>query len=165
MKSQFTIALWLSALIVATLPRPVAAAATFLACVTNEAECAQHATHMGFSRYHIEENHERCHPGYACFGDPSSDLRGGSPNGFNTEARAAIDRMNASLASAIRNGNVNHDFITLMIPHHQGAIDIAQAYLRYGTDPRLREMAEKASASQSEEIAKLRQIVKEYPAR
>lgn len=40
-------------------------------------------------------------------------------------------------------GNPDHDFAMMMIPHHQGAIDMAKIELQYGKDPLLRGMAEK----------------------
>ncbi len=39
--------------------------------------------------------------------------------------------------------DTNQDFVKLMIPHHQSAVDMANAYLKEGTDPQLVEMAQK----------------------
>jgi uncharacterized protein (DUF305 family) len=41
----------------------------------------------------------------------------------------------------------------MMVPHHQGAIDMAEIELKYGKDPDLRKMAEKIIHAQKEEIA------------
>ena len=52
-------------------------------------------------------------------------------------------------------GDADKDFVRMMIPHHGGAIDMANVELRYGTDPELKKMAEKMIKDQKEEIAKL----------
>ncbi len=53
-------------------------------------------------------------------------------------------------------GNADKDFATMMIPHHQGAIDMAKIELQYGKDAKLRAMAEKMIKDQEKEIADLK---------
>ena len=48
-------------------------------------------------------------------------------------------------------GNADVDFARSMIPHHQGAIDMAKLELKYGKDPELRQMAEKMIKDQEKE--------------
>ena len=50
------------------------------------------------------------------------------------------------------NGDVDHDFCTMMIPHHQGAIDMAEAELANGKDPVMRRLAEEIVVDQQSEI-------------
>jgi uncharacterized protein (DUF305 family) len=52
-------------------------------------------------------------------------------------------------------GDADRDFATQMIPHHQGAIDMAKVELAHGKDPQLRKMAEAIIAAQEKEIAEL----------
>jgi uncharacterized protein (DUF305 family) len=53
-------------------------------------------------------------------------------------------------------GDVDRDFVAMMVPHHQGAIDMAQAELRYGHNEQLRRMAQEIIVTQQEEIAAMR---------
>lgn len=53
-------------------------------------------------------------------------------------------------------GNADADFLAMMIPHHQGAIDMARLVLSHGADPLTRRLAEDIIASQQAEIAAMR---------
>jgi hypothetical protein len=53
-------------------------------------------------------------------------------------------------------GDVDTDFVTMMVPHHQGAIEMAQAELRYGRNERLRRMAQEIIVTQLQEITAMR---------
>jgi Domain of unknown function (DUF305) len=53
-------------------------------------------------------------------------------------------------------GDVDNDFVAMMTPHHQGAIDMALAELRYGRNERLRRMAQEIIITQQQEIAAMR---------
>lgn len=59
-------------------------------------------------------------------------------------------------------GNQDVDFARMMIPHHQGAIDMAKAELADGKDPQLRQMAEEVIAAQEREIAILQAWLKQH---
>jgi hypothetical protein len=53
-------------------------------------------------------------------------------------------------------GDVDSDFVAMMAPHHQGAIEMAQAELRYGRNEPLRRMAQEIIVTQLQEIAAMR---------
>jgi hypothetical protein len=53
-------------------------------------------------------------------------------------------------------GDVDRDFVAMMVPHHQGAIDTAQAELRYGHNEQLRRIAQEIVIEQQQEIIAMR---------
>jgi uncharacterized protein (DUF305 family) len=56
-------------------------------------------------------------------------------------------------------GDVDLDFVAMMVPHHQGAIDMALAVLRYGRNPQIRRLAQEIIVTQQQEIAAMRLAV------
>jgi uncharacterized protein (DUF305 family) len=71
---------------------------------------------------------------------------------FLAENSAAMNSMMAGM-SVKPTGDVDVDFAAMMIPHHQGAIDMALAELRYGKNERLRRIAQEIIVDQQQEIA------------
>ena len=58
-------------------------------------------------------------------------------------------------------GDVDADFAAMMIPHHQGAIDMAKAELQYGTNEQLRRIAQEIIVEQQQEITAMRLAVQQ----
>lgn len=77
---------------------------------------------------------------------------------FLAENAAAMDRMMAGM-SVKPTGNVDADFVALMEPHHRGAIEMAQAELRYGHNEQLRRIAQEIIVDQQQEIVAMRLAV------
>ena len=65
------------------------------------------------------------------------------------EAMAIMDQ---GMQRAPMDGGADHDFVTMMIPHHQGAVDMAKAVLLYTQDPAMRNLAQGIITEQQYEI-------------
>ncbi len=57
-------------------------------------------------------------------------------------------------------GNADVDFVKAMIPHHQGAVDMAKTVLAFGKDPEVKKMAESIIKAQEAEIGLLTEWLK-----
>jgi uncharacterized protein (DUF305 family) len=65
---------------------------------------------------------------------------------------SAMTAMDTGMRQAPMTGDPDHDFAAMMIPHHQGAIDMAKAELLYGKNPVLRRLAQEIVVTQNSEI-------------
>ena len=78
------------------------------------------------------------------------------PDGDFMRANAAVmDRMMTGMA-AKPTGHVDTDFVNMMEPHHQGAIEMAELELRYGRNEQLRRIAQEIIVEQGQEINAMR---------
>ena len=64
----------------------------------------------------------------------------------------AMSVMHKGMHSAPQTGDPDRDFVTMMIPHHQGAIDMAKTLLLYGRDEQLKRLAQEIIADQQNEV-------------
>ena len=74
---------------------------------------------------------------------------------FLSQNNVAMDKMMADMEIK-PSGDVDRDFVNMMVPHHQGAIDMAQAVLRYGRNEQIRRLAQEIIVTQQQEIAAMR---------
>lgn len=68
------------------------------------------------------------------------------------ELLKSMQTMHAAIGVTKPSGNDDVDFVNLMLPHHQAAVDMARAELLYGSDPQLRRLAQEIIADQESEI-------------
>jgi hypothetical protein len=74
---------------------------------------------------------------------------------FAAENEAAMSRMMTGM-DIKPSGDIDRDFAAMMIPHHEGAIDMAVAELRYGRNEQLRRIAQEIVIEQQQEIEAMR---------
>jgi uncharacterized protein (DUF305 family) len=74
---------------------------------------------------------------------------------FLAENDAAMAKMMTDM-TITPTGDVDRDFVAMMAPHHQAAIEMAQAELRYGRNELLRRIAQQIIVDQQQEIIAMR---------
>jgi len=77
------------------------------------------------------------------------------------ELIASMDKMHMAMIAIGRSGNSDVDFVRLMIPHHQAALDMAKTQLLYGKDPQLRRLAQEIITDQQLEIELMQRWLKQ----
>jgi uncharacterized protein (DUF305 family) len=108
-----------------------------------------HGKHGAQSGGHGGHGADHTASGHAATG-PQGD-RGPSSLAFNGINQKMHEGMNITFT-----GNADVDFVNGMIPHHQGAVDMAKVVLAFGSDPEIRKLAEGVIRAQESEIAMMR---------
>ena len=80
----------------------------------------------------------------------------GARSRFESEMAKGMGRMMEDMHKPGYTGDADLDFLAMMIPHHEGAVDMARLVLIHGRDPLVRQLAEDIIASQTIEIAGMR---------
>ncbi|MGA0597999.1 CopM family metallochaperone [Enterovirga sp. CN4-39] len=149
--------------------------AAALALATASSASAQHAGHGGHA-HHGEQAGSASHAGHAtagggkhgggvkCHGGKAKHTHAGAPRAKKAGASAetastrefkeAHARMMSGMDQPFT-GDADIDFRVHMIPHHQGAIDMARVAMRHAKDPWTRQLAEAVIVEQQREIAEM----------
>lgn len=69
----------------------------------------------------------------------------------------AHEKMTVDMGAITPSGNPDVDFVRMMIPHHEGAIAMAEAQLRYGKDESRKQLAREIIEAQTKEIAEMKE--------
>ena len=89
------------------------------------------------------------------------------PAALSTEERAFLEENDAAMTKMMNDmaakptGDIDRDFVAMMSPHHQGAIDMAVIELRYGKNEQLRRIAQEIIVEQMQEIAAMKLAIGE----
>jgi len=97
-------------------------------------------------------------------GAQSETLADGSQSAADpdwSELVASMDKMHMAMGAIKRSGNADVDFVRLMLPHHQAAIDMAKTQLLYGKDPQMRRLAQEIITDQQLEIELMQRWLKQ----
>ena len=78
-----------------------------------------------------------------------------------SELIASMDKMHMAMSAVTRSGSSDVDFVRLMLPHHQAAIDMAKTQLLYGKDPQMRRLAQEIITDQQLEIELMQRWLKQ----
>jgi len=96
--------------------------------------------------------------------DANSGRTNSADSTFALQMMQAMERMDSGMMAAKLTDDPDRDFAAMMIPHHQGAIDMAKAELIYGHDPVLRRLAEGIIVEQQQEIELMQRNLNGRPA-
>ena len=93
---------------------------------------------------------------------PTAEFTTSTDKTFDQLMANAMGVMHTGMHTAPQTGDPDHDFVTMMIPHHQGAIDMAKALLLYGKDPQLGRLAQEIITDQQSEIQLMQLWLKQH---
>ena len=91
-------------------------------------------------------------------GQPMMSSAAAAPSPSTAAFEAAMTKMEAGMAMSYT-GDADRDFATGMIPHHEGAVAMANVLLQYGKSPEMRKLAEDIVKSQNAEISMMREFL------
>ena len=75
---------------------------------------------------------------------------------FTRAMHAGMEKMMHDMHASAASGNPDVDFLAMMIPHHEGAVEMARLVLVHGRDPLVRQLADEIIAGQTTEITAMR---------
>jgi len=94
-----------------------------------------------------------------------ADMRMGASPGAGpawAELNSSMEKMHVAMTSVRPSGQSDTDFVRLMLPHHQAAIDMAKTELLFGKDPQTRRLAQEIVADQQSEIQLMQAWLKQH---
>jgi uncharacterized protein (DUF305 family) len=95
---------------------------------------------------------------------PTAEFGASTDQTFDQLMDDAMHLMHGTTHNAPRTGDADRDFVAMMIPHHQGAIDMAKGLLLYGRDEQLKRLAQEIIADQHNEVQLMKLWLAKYSA-
>ncbi len=105
------------------------------------------------------QNQSQSMPGMSGMSAPAASPAPGA----DKDLMGSMDAMNKAMAATPMTGDVDQDFVAMMVPHHQGAIDMCKVELREGKDPMLKKLCRAVITAQTKEIAMMRHWQRQHP--
>jgi len=96
----------------------------------------------------------KAHTGHAAA--PAAEGHGAQMDQAHSDLMKGMDSMHSQMMQGMMAEDIDVAFVCGMIPHHQGAIDMAKAELAHGDDPWVKELAQKVIEAQTQEIADMK---------
>ncbi|MEE6075583.1 DUF305 domain-containing protein [Avibacterium paragallinarum] len=87
------------------------------------------------------------------------------PNAMQSELMASMSAMHADMEKGMQYQDADVAFAASMLPHHEGAVKMAEIELKYGKDPKLRQLAENIIKAQQSEIQFMQQWLEKHQAK
>jgi len=81
-----------------------------------------------------------------------------------SDLMATMEKMHVAMEEVKQSGDNDVDFVRLMLPHHQAAIDMAKTQLLHGKDPQMRRLAQEIITDQQLEIELMQRWLKQQHA-
>ena len=94
---------------------------------------------------------------------PTAKFVASTEKTFDQLMADAMNVMHRDMHNAPQTGDPDRDFVTMMIPHHQGAIDMAKALLLYGKEEQLKRLAQEIIADQQNEVQLMQLWLSKHP--
>ncbi len=105
---------------------------------------------------------QHSHQGHDMQTQPAGSFSASREKPFPVLMDEAMAVMDSGMKGAPMTGDPDHDFAAMMIPHHQGAVDMAKVELLYGKDPVLLRLAQEIIVTQEQEIQVMRIRLKQF---
>ncbi len=118
---------------------------------------------IAFSCYKVSAQNKASdpHAGHGSHAGHSSSASNKSNTPVSTKKYQQInDSMHKSMDIKFT-GDADKDFLAAMIPHHQGAVEMAEVVLQHGKNLKIRQLAQEIITMQKKEIAEMKQLLKE----
>ncbi len=118
---------------------------------------------FAFSHYKVSAQTKVTDP-HAGHGSHARESYSASSKSTTTTSTKKYQQINDNMHKSMDikfTGDADKDFLAAMIPHHQGAVEMAEVVLQHGKNPKIRQFAQEIITLQKKEIAEMKQLLKE----